>query len=192
MNLPLFVLSIDDLIDDPAQVEYVALVDKPAIQKNFLAFKETICFDINEEKQIITGPLMLADFPIYRNDDKGEYYVTFPKDTIESIVKKFFAKGFQFNVNEMHDPSKKVEGVYMYESWMVDRTLGKMPMKGFEDAKDGSWFGSFKVDNPDVWQKIKAKEFQGFSVEGIFNMKPVTKEEQLVSEIKNILNQIAA
>jgi hypothetical protein len=137
---------------------------------------------------------MLADTPIYRNDQNGEYYVTFTKDTIEKIAQKFFKKGYQSNVNLMHDEALAVEGVTMYESFIVDSSRGVMAMKGFEDAPEGSWFGSFKVENESVWNKIKSGEFKGFSVEGIFNYKkekqPMSVEESLWSEICSILEQV--
>ena len=40
MNLPIYELKINDALQDDAEVSYVALVDAPAIKKDFLAFKE--------------------------------------------------------------------------------------------------------------------------------------------------------
>jgi hypothetical protein len=81
-----------------------------------------------------------------------------------------------------------VQGVTMFESWLVNKEMGKMPIKGFEDAKDGSWFGSYKVDNADIWAKVKSGEFQGFSVEGIFGYSDIVKKEDIMLEkIKEIL-----
>ena len=148
----------------------------------------------DEEEQIITGALMLADKPIYRNDDNGEYYVVFTKETIKQIAQKFFAKGYQSNVNLMHDSGMKLEGLTMFESWIVDEKRGIKPMQGFEDVADGSWFGSFKVDNPDVWQMIKDGKVRGFSVEGLFSYKKADMQqkdvEQLWSQIQEVLTQV--
>lgn len=145
----------------------------------------------DEEERIITGALMLADTPIYRNDGNGEYYVVFSKDTIKKIAQKYFKKGYQNNVNLMHDGGQVMDGVTMFESWIVDEKRGVKPMKGFEDVNDGSWFGSFKVENDDVWNMIKEGKVKGFSVEGVFNYsKPMTKEEKMMDEIIEILNQI--
>ena len=145
----------------------------------------------DEDERIITGALMLADTPIYRNDGNGEYYVVFGKDTIKKIAQKYFKKGYQNNVNLMHDSGQVMDGVTMFESWIVDEKRGIKPMKGFEDVKDGSWFGSFKVENEDVWNLIKDGKVKGFSVEGIFNYsKPITKEEKMMSDIIEILNQV--
>lgn len=189
-ELPIYKLVISEEMNDDAEVDFVALVDKPAIQRNFLAFNERQRFEIiSEDKRILSGPLMIADMPIYRsNEEFGEHYVVFDADTIQMIAEKFFKKGYQSNVNEMHDPSKTVNGVTMFESWFVNRDLNKMPIKGYEDVKDGSWFGSYKVDNDAVWAKVKDGTFQGFSVEGIFSYEGrVDKDQMMIDQIKDIL-----
>jgi len=196
MKLPIYQLEISDDLNDDVEVDFVALVDRPAIEKDFLMFKEAKANFViqSEDRRIVSGALMLADTPIYRNDQNGEYYVTFTAPTIEKIAQKFFKKGYQSNVNLMHDEALAVEGVTMYESFIVDSSRGIMAMKGFEDAPEGSWFGSFKVENESVWNKIKSGEFKGFSVEGIFNYKkekqPMSVEESLWSEICSILEQV--
>jgi hypothetical protein len=192
MDLPIYKLIISSDLEDEAEVDFVALVDRPAIQRNFLAFNERQKFEIvSEDKRIVSGALMIADMPIYRsNEEFGEHYVVFDADTIQKIAEKFFKKGYQSNVNEMHDPNKAVEGVTMFESWLVNRELGKMPIKGYEDVKDGSWFGSFKVENDEIWNKVKEGEFKGFSVEGVFGYSDrVAKEELMVEQIKQILRE---
>jgi len=196
MKLPIYQLEISDDLNDDVEVDFVALVDRPAIEKDFLMFKEAKANFViqSEDRRIVSGALMLADTPIYRNDQNGEYYVTFTAPTIEKIAQKFFKKGYQSNVNLMHDEALAVEGVTMYESFIVDSSRGVMAMKGFEDAPEGSWFGSFKVENESVWNKIKSGEFKGFSVEGVFNYKkekqPMSVEESLWSEICSILEQV--
>ena len=190
MEFPIYELMISEDLDDNAEVSYVALVDRPAIQRNWNAFKQNFKFEIvSEEKRIISGPLMLADSPIYRSDSThGEYYVVFSKDTIFKIAQKFFKKGYQNNVNLMHDQSQQVDGITMFESFISDKDRGISAMKGFEDAPDGSWFGSFKVENDEVWAKVKSGQFKGFSVEGIFEYsKAKTKEQELLEMIKEIL-----
>ncbi len=190
MELPIYELMINEDIQDDAEVSFIALVDRPAIQKNWNAFKENAKFQIiSEDKRIISGCVMLADSPIYRNDStNGEYYVVFSKDTIFKIAQKFFKKGYQANVNLMHDSEQQVSGVTMFESFISDKDRGILPMKGFEDAPDGSWFGSFKVEDDSVWQMVKEGKVKGFSVEGVFEYsKAKTKEAQLLESIKEIL-----
>jgi predicted ABC-type ATPase len=186
-------LEISDDLNDDAEVQFVSLVDRPAIQKNWNAFKNEQKFQIiSEDKHIISGCAMLADTPIFRSDiNFGDYYVAFSKDTIVKIVQKYFKKGYQNNVNLMHDPNQIETGVTMFESFISDKSRGIEPMKGFEDAPDGSWFVSMLVENDAVWEKVKQGMVNGFSIEGIFNYAPkVTKEQQIMNEIYKILDDV--
>jgi hypothetical protein len=60
-------------------------------------------------------------------------------------------------------------------------------MKGFEDAPEGSWFISAKVDNTSIWDGIKTGALKGFSVEGLFDMvelKAQKTEEEIFEDLK--------
>jgi hypothetical protein len=145
----------------------------------------------NEEQHIISGPLMLADTPIYRSNSKfGEHYVTFSPETIKDIAIKFSKKGYQKNVNLMHDANMQVEGLVMFESFIVDKARGILPMAGYEDAKDGSWFGSFYVENEQVWNLIKEGKVKGFSVEGYFDYAAPNKEESYAEKKLKELSEL--
>ena len=191
-ELPVFSLEIVDDMSSDVEVDMVSLVDRPAIDKAFLMFRDKMAFEVQDEEQhIISGPLMLSETPIYRSDSNGEYYVVFSADTIKQIAQKFFKKGYQANVNLMHDSGKVLEGLTMFESWITDEKRGILPMKGFSDVPDGSWFGSFKVDNAEVWQMIKEGQVKGFSVEGVFNYRKTgLKEMQMWEQIVEILEQV--
>jgi hypothetical protein len=156
-------------------------------------FSAQLSFAVQDEDQrIVSGPLMIADLPIYRKDEDGEYYVMFTGEQIKKIVQRFFKKGYQAKVNIEH--GKKAEGVYMFESYIIDRERGVNPPTGFEDVADGSWFGSFKVENEKLWGEVKAGTFKGFSVEGLFRYEKagmiLQKEEQIMSQIFKILSQV--
>ena len=202
-KLPLYKMFIADDFEGEEEVDFVALVESPAIQRNFLAFAEGVAhYKINgekltfavqdEEQRIVSGPLMIADLPIYRKDDEGEYYVLFTAEEIKKIVQRFFKKGYQAKVNIEH--GKQAEGVYMFESYIIDKERGVNPPKGFEDVANGSWFGSFKVENEKLWGQVKAGTFKGFSVEGLFRYEKagsiMQKEEQIMAQIFKILSQI--
>jgi hypothetical protein len=193
MKLPIYEMIIDDDPDSEIQMDFVSLVPNPAIKKNFHKFSAQSFKIQNEERQIISGPAMLADVPIYRFDPSiGEYYVVFSRDTVMSMVQKFFRKGFQNNINLFHDKDQ-MGGAVMFESFISDKSRGIMPMQGFEDANDGSWFVSMKVYDLNTWQRVKAGEFSGLSIEGIFQMKKeeLSEEAQLAEQIKNILAKVA-
>ena len=189
MKLPVYRLDINEF-DDETGIEFVSLVETPAIQKDFLAFAEIAQrFEIkDEEKRIVTGAAMIADLPIYRRDDvRGEYYVVFDKESIFKIAKKW-ARGNKYDAVNAHHNTPIADGVSLFESYIIDRERGVMPPMGFEEVADGSWFVSYLIDNDEVWAKVKSGEFKGFSVEGVFDF-PVDHEEQVIEQMKSLLSQ---
>ena len=168
-SYPIYKMTIDEVDEG---VNYIALVEFPAIERPFQAFAKKQRFSETNEKRVLTGPLIMADTPIFRSDETyGEYYVVFDAPTIRKIVQRYFKQNNQHNVNAEH--SQQLDGVYMFESYLIDRERGVNPPNGYEDAKDGSWFGSFKVENDKVWEE--RDQFTGFSVEGVFGMMPARK-----------------
>ncbi len=192
-QIPVYKLKITD--EDPVSgVDYVALVDVPATEFNWVAFGKQKPFGFttqNPEQRIICGALMVANLPIYRQEGDREYYVVFDKPTIKSVCYKYFRNRFTANVNVMHNPQQKVGGVYMVQSYLIDKQNGVNAPAFYPELPDGSWFGCFKVDNPQVWDNyIKTGKLQGFSVEGMFGQMHVTDAseiiiQQLIEIIKN-------
>lgn len=185
-KLPIYKLRVDK---EDSGVDYIALVDHPAIQRNWMAFSEEKqnFYVENEDQMILSGALMIADLPIFRRSESlGEHYVIFDKETISTIVKRYFKNKFTSNVNLMHEQTAKVDGVYLFESYIINRERGIKPPKGFEGVSDGSWFGSFKVDNKEVWDDfVKTGKLKGFSVEGEFAHEPF--EQKKLTDIEKII-----
>lgn len=189
-KLPLYKIKIKENDSSPLQVNYIALVDDPAIQIDWMKFDKQIKFAADTERRLIMGALMVANMPIYRKDEhRGEYYVTFDQETIYHIVQKFFRKGFVSSFNIMHDEGKQVDGVYIIESFIVDDTRGVSAPKAFEGISQGSWLATVKVDNDEVWNNyIKTGELKGFSVEGMFALgEMVSTDEEILREIADIV-----
>lgn len=196
-TLPIYKLKVDTFADG---VNAIALVEQPAIERNFVKFsaqkKQTLKIQ-NEERRIVSGPIMLADTPIYRNDENGEYLITIEKDEILKIVQKFFKQGNQTKTNAEHDPMQPFDGLVLFESFIIDESRGIKAPTGFEDLPEGSWFGSFKVDNDDAWKQIQDGTFLGFSIEGIFTHEAVEMKKKMtktrvreLSEFFNLCNNI--
>ena len=96
----------------------ISLVDSPAVQSDFLAFDEQKVIQMyavqDEEKRLVRGVIMRADFPIYRRDKEDfEYYVIYKPDTIRTMAEKYLSEGKQNDVNVMHDENSDVDGVQM-------------------------------------------------------------------------------
>lgn len=192
LQLPVYIVDIDD--NDETGVNFIAHTSDPAIEKNFMAFQNRDRTDYkfkstDQDRRIITGPLMIPNLPIYRRDESGEYYVMFSKQSVEKIALKFMKNGFIHNVNLEHDPNRLPDGVYGFEFFIADKTRGIPCPAGWPDLPDGTWFGSYKVENEEFWNDfIKTGTFKGFSVEGIFLHKyicpkPVDEVEAIREEI---------
>lgn len=188
-DLPVYQLVINE--NDDTGVDYVALVNTPAIERNFHAFNERIKFTADNVRKIVTGPAMIPNQLIYRRDDKfGEYYVTYDKPTIEKIALKWMRNNYNNNVNIEH--KTPVEGVYMFETFITDSERGIMPPKGFEDCEDGTWFLSYKLENEDAWKGVEDGSFKGLSVEGDFIHAPyqAKKHDLEITLIDEILSML--
>lgn len=186
---PLFEMEIDEE-DNAEGMNFISLVKRPATERPFFKFKKVkkdMQFAItNEEKQLLTGVVMLADTPIYRKDENGEeFYVTFTKDIIEKMAFRYMKNQFSQNVNLEHDPGREVEGVFLVESYLFDEDRGVKIPDFIGDVKPGSWIATFKVDNAEVWERVKKGEFEGFSLEGNFGLSMAFKEKEVDNNLKN-------
>src|SRR3989338_6527174 len=108
-KLPVYKLKIKETDTDKAEVSYVAMVDEGAILLDWITFSKQARFSADKERRLIMGALMVADMPIYRRTDAGEFYVVFDKEEIMKIAQKFFRKGYVSNFNLMHDSERKTE-----------------------------------------------------------------------------------
>ena len=188
MNLPLFELTIDD--SEESGVDFIALVDRPAIGSEWQAFSDVkFEFKANEEKRIISGAAMIPNLPIPRKKANGDLYnVFFSQETIEKIVHKFFRYNYSQNFNKMHT-AEIAEGVFIIESFFIDDERGIATPKGFVKHPNGTWWISCKVDSDEVWNEfIKSGEFKGFSVEGFFKPKK-SEEDELIEMIEQIITK---
>ena len=203
--MQLFEIVLNDIKDG---VDFIALVDEPAIDKKFMAFRDAARQDIeekekkkasklkmsfkvqDEDKRIVLGAAMIPDLPIYRWDkDRGEYYVYFSSNTIQQIQEKFHKSGFNNNLNEMHSEELALSNSTVIYSFITSERLGISDPKGF-DNPEGTWYVAAKINDDDVWQKVKSGEYRGFSVEGLFSENNPTeqKEDTLINEINSILS----
>lgn len=182
-EIPIYEISID-LLDEETTVSFNSLVSMPAHEKNFMTFSKQRAFEFNDEEQVITGIAISADTPIYRFDDqsKEEYYVVFTKQAIKDIIFDYARKDNFNNVNLEHNPNRIVKSIFMIHSYQIDNEKGFTAPERFKDANDGSWIVSYKVTDKDLFQQAKDGMFNGFSIEGVFNLID-TKEEQAMALI---------
>lgn len=179
---PVFVAGMET---DACGMLKVSLVDYPAVEKNFLAFDKQEKVELyavqDEEKQIVRGVLMRANYPIFRKDKElGEYFIIYKPETIREMAEQYLKDGRSSNVNLMHEDGSDVEGVDMVQMFIKDSAAGVSP-SGFEEIEDGSLFAEFHVNNPDVWADIKAGTYKGFSIE---TLNTIEEEDAVISTEK--------
>ena len=194
-NLPIYQAIVLDNGD--WGLEKISLVDDPAMQSNFEFYSDVEGDEFkysvqNAEKRHIFGVIVRADHPVLRLSAEGmPYYITFSKQTIETIVQKYFREGRQNNFNLMHIPGTDIKGIEMLQCFIKDTEKGINP-KGFEDIEDGSLFGEFKVLDDGIWQDIKDGKYKGFSMQIFHKALLVLEEddEDLYNDIQGLLDDI--
>jgi len=193
MDLPFIEFKLTDEVEG---LQAIALVDRPAIGLNYQAFAPHKFEVINEDKRIVMGAAMIPDLPIYRRDERGEYYAIFKKETIKALVQKLFKENKHNVFNEEHNAFKILDGVYIYQSFITDAELGISAPSGFENVADGTWFIAAKVENDEAWAKVKEEGIlKGFSVEGVFDLEPYKFKkmnklnlESVISTLKSVFS----
>jgi hypothetical protein len=190
MNIPVFLLELDENNNPQYGLQDIALVEQPAYESNFLKFSKehNARFAIqNEEKRIITGAVMIPNKLVYREENNKPFYVAATKETIYEAAQKFAKENRNLNVKATHEATNNVEDVFIFESFITDESR-VTSVKGFEDLPIGTWFMTMKVNNDNVWNDVKAGKFNGFSLEALFKMKPLTTLNE--SDMEQLLKAI--
>lgn len=181
-ELDIYNISIDEA--ENIIMDCVSIVERPAIERSFLAFNKqsqsikNIAFSGDEKMQLL-GLALVPDLPIYRKDEDGyEYYVQFSVEEIEKMVKVFMKNGLTKSMNIEHDPNKKADS-FIFQSFITSDKI-KAPAE-LGEVPNGSWIIGVQVQSTDLWQKIKTGEVNGFSIEGLFNL---LLSEEKVQEVE--------
>ena len=190
-------MKIIELILDEAQdimgIDAISIVENPAIEENFLALKsdEIKLAEINKEKKILMGALLVPNKPIFRTNGEEEYYIYFSKDTVSKASQLYLKNGFQNNSTLEHQ--HKLHGLTLVESWIVEDEKYDKSRKYGLNVPVGTWMGAVKVNNQDVWDEyVKNGKVKGFSIEGYFvdKMQNKNKEEQNAQELLKAIKKI--
>jgi hypothetical protein len=113
---------IIDETDELSGVDAISVVSAPAIESNFVALKseEIKLAQVDSEKRILMGAVLIPEKPIYRKNGEDEYYIYFSKDTVNKASQLFFKNGNQNNWTLEHN--KEIKGLTVVESWIVEDT----------------------------------------------------------------------
>lgn len=146
----------------------VSLVEDPAIESNFIALsKERVPIKLEDEKRLLVGAALVPNKPIYRNVNGKEFYISFDEATIEKLAQDFLANDYQHNITVEHQ--ENVDDIVVVESWIKTSENDKSVGYGLNEPI-GTWFIGMKVNNDQIWQRIKDGYYKGFSIEAIVGL----------------------
>ena len=174
------------ILDDECGIQALSLVEHPAVLSKVERFAENDKKDNKPQyfkddlKHNITGLIIPADRPIYRNNGTEEYYIVFEKDTIVDFATKMMKDGTMNFFNWEHSDDT-INGISCIELFIKDSERGISP-EGFADVEEGSLFGTFHISDDDVWEKIMDGSY-GISMECIFSRFGEQLSEEIAPKI---------
>lgn len=188
----------------------ISVVSQPAVESSFVALakqeKPKPVYLSKDDKHMLYGVILRADFPIYRAYGDEEFYIEFDGEAIERLERKYMKNFAQRNWTTEH--LDFAEGLTLTESWIVtDLEHDKSKALGLEGVTVGSWVGGCLVDDNEIWAQVKEGTYTGFSVEAFCDLEEITREiknnkhksdkimakksvkmDEILENIKNIIN----
>ena len=176
-------------------IDAISLVNSPAIEEDFVFFgkeKNNLTLaKVDEDKRMLVSPALIPNKQIFRYDPNtdSEYYVYFSPDTVRKASELYLKHNNHHKAT--HEHSERVSGVLTVESWIKEGDSDKSKMYGY-DLPNGTWFVKMKITNDDLWQKIKAGELKGLSIEGYFTNKfeQMQKKQPTTEEVRTALKEL--
>ena len=189
---------VELVIDEDSQelaIDAISLVSAPAIEQDFVFFgkeKNNLTFaKVDEEKRMLVSPALIPNKQIFRynpNTD-SEYYVYFSPETVRKASELYLKNNNHHKAT--HEHSERVSGVLTVESWIKEGDSDKSKLYGF-DLPNGTWFVKMKIENEDLWQKIKDGSLRGLSIEGYFTdrLQKMSETVPTTEEIRTALKEL--
>ena len=146
----------------------ISLVDEPAVQTQLMAFnkeKETLHQFLNEDKMEVYAPALIPNKLMFRKNINGEpAQVYFEAEDIKQLHINGSRLNYDNRINLNHE-ELDTEGIFCFESWIVlNKENDKASAMGF-DVPEGTLMKGYKIDNQEVWDKIKSGKITGLSIE---------------------------
>jgi hypothetical protein len=190
-------LVIDESSEELA-IDAISLVASPAIEQNFVYFgkeKNNLTFaKVDEEKRMIVSPALIPNKQIFRYDPNtdSEYYVYFSPETVRKASELYLKHNNHHKATYEH--KDRVSGVLTVESWIKEGDMDKSKLFGY-DLPNGTWFVKMKINNDELWSKVKDGSLRGLSIEGYFTDKmekmseKIPTDEEILSALNEIINE---
>jgi len=189
---------VELIIADDSQelaIDAISLVTSPAIEQDFVYFgkeKNNLTFaKVDEEKRMLVSPALIPNKQIFRHDPNtdSDYYVFFSKDTVRKASELYLKHNNHHKATYQHQD--RVSGVLTVESWIKEGDQDKSKLYGY-DLPNGTWFVKMKIENDELWNKIKEGELKGLSIEGYFTNKfeEMNKKQPTTEQILSAFNEL--
>jgi len=190
---------VELVINDENQelaIDAISLVTAPAIEQDFVFFgkeKNNLTFaKVDEEKRMLISPALIPGKTIFRHDPQtsSDYFVFFSKATVRKASELYLKHNNHHKATYQHQD--RISGILTVESWIIeDSKLDKSTLYGFS-LPVGTWMVKLKIDNDEIWSKIKDGELRGLSIEGYFTNKfeQMQKKEFTDEEVKTALKEL--
>jgi len=190
---------VELVIADDSQelaIDAISLVTSPAIESEFVFFgkeKNNLTFaKVDEEKRMLISPALIPEKTIFRHDPQtsSDYFVFFSKATVRKASELYLKHNNHHKATYQHQD--RISGILTVESWIIeDSKLDKSTLYGFS-LPVGTWMVKLKIDNDEIWSKIKDGELKGLSIEGYFTNKfeQMQKKEFTDEEVKTALKEL--
>jgi len=191
--------SIKELViagdSEELAIDAISLVSSPAIEQDFVYFgkeKNNLTFaKVDEEKRMLVSPALIPNKQIFRYDPNtdSEYYVYFSPETVRKASELYLKHNNHHKATYEHQD--RVSGVLTVESWIKEGDQDKSKLYGY-DLPNGTWFVKMKINNDELWAKVKDGSLRGLSIEGYFTdkMENMSEREPTTEEILKALNEI--
>ncbi len=176
-------------------IDAISLVASPAIEQDMVYFNKEknnlTLAKVDDEKRMLVSPALIPNKQIFRYDANtdSEYYVYFSPETVRQASELYLKHNNHHKATYEHQD--RVSGVLTVESWIKEGDMDKSKLYGY-DLPNGTWFVKMKITNSDLWNKIKAGELKGLSIEGYFTdkMEKMSIKTPSDLEILEALNEI--
>jgi len=180
---------VELVISDDSQeltIDAISLVSSPAIEQDFVFFgkeKNNLTFaKVDEEKRMLISPALIPNKQIFRYDPQtdSDYYVYFSKETVATAAALYLKHNNHHKATYEHQD--RISGVLTVESWIKEGDQDKSNLYGFKGLPLGTWFVKMKIENSELWEKIKSGEVKGLSIEGYFIDRMETMSKAITDE----------
>ena len=157
----------------------ISMVEAPAIESDFVALaeqkeeKQQVFLESNE-RHMVYGAALIPEKDIYRNNGEQEFYISFTKESIEKMSQDFMKEYRQHEVKTDHEDV--ANEVCVVESWLVEDSYKDKANALGINVPEGTWMVGMKVNNIETWERVKAGELKGFSVESMLTLDEFSKQ----------------